>query len=1097
MKHSPFSSDGDLYYFSIMFSRLTYLFILFLGLQNSNLYAQATKIVLQNGHLTPFSTTIHPSGKLIATAGHDGRITIQDVVRAKVIYNQPIYKKAITCLSFTSVDHQLVLGTADSTILFFDPVKKTITQQFPVGFLPVEMCMNPKFNVVAVGGANGEIQVIDADKDYLKVNTGKRIMGLQFTSNGAILFVGAGSFVKAYAVNGGKEMVNIPMKETNVAGIQLTKDDQFLLIHMTSGLTEMIDVSTFSSIGSIVNNKVPGELFGYYYPVATQDGKYLISANAKNNIVVTNRMNKTTIEYNNNFSTDRINQIMVDPNGEFVLLTTVKGSSGIFYFDDALFTNECALLWRRLLYTPERIYRTAFTDKESISLFGEGWYEFNLKTGDLSRRDNDSLALGHKNYKVTYFALEKDKSTYYYVNYISGIGYKIKNNTEVLPFSALSFSADTSTVAFVLPDENKMIVYNIRDRKQLFTQLATDQKKLKLFANQVDNCFVLQSGKELLLLSNKGKIQKTFSLTQDQWLSGVIKPSLAQTMYLWYSNGKLSAYDFTSEKELALPKSLSEQQVEEATVTADGSQLALMTPSNLKLFDGFSGNLITNVPLPEEQLMHLCYSGDKKRIAVSTVEGLTRIYSTEDGKLQVNILASMQHGLLAFTDDMYYMATKEAARQIVLERNGDFLSLENAEMEFNRPDKVLSQIGLSDQRLINAYSFAYKKRLQKVKSATCTGSPSVTLTNTINLKSATTEKKQELIFSVNGNGHDLSRFQIWQNGVPVLGKKGAPLTGSTANYSYQLDLLSGTNHITYCAYNTSGAQSDKQQITITNTSIVKPNVFVLTVGTSTYHDARYNLNYAAKDAEDIASLFKNVKTSEHEFNQVFTQTLVNEKVTKENMQKVLDFMQKAKPDDVFVLFVAGHGVRDTDMNYYFATYDMDFDHPEKNGFSEEDLEVLLDKVVPLKRLVFFDTCLSGEMDKEEAEQVAQVSNTSVSGVQFRTAGAGLRAKASGIQNANALMREIYTDLSNDMGSTIISSAGGFESAMESAAWKNGLFTYCFLRGLKEGLADLDKNKSITISELHDYVRTEVFRLSKGTQHPSMKSENTWMDFKIW
>lgn len=95
------------------------------------------------------------------------------------------------------------------------------------------------------------------------------------------------------------------------------------------------------------------------------------------------------------------------------------------------------------------------------------------------------------------------------------------------------------------------------------------------------------------------------------------------------------------------------------------------------------------------------------------------------------------------------------------------------------------------------------------------------------------------------------------------------------------------------------------------------------------------------------------------------------------------------------------------------------------------------------------------------------------------------------------MREIYNDITEESGSTIISSAGGAEFAMESAEWKNGLFTYCLLNGLKSMAADGNKDKIITVHEIQDYLRKEVYRLSDGKQQPSFKSENKLMDFRIW
>lgn len=174
---------------------------------------------------------------------------------------------------------------------------------------------------------------------------------------------------------------------------------------------------------------------------------------------------------------------------------------------------------------------------------------------------------------------------------------------------------------------------------------------------------------------------------------------------------------------------------------------------------------------------------------------------------------------------------------------------------------------------------------------------------------------------------------------------------------------------------------------------------------------------------------------------------------------------------------------------------VDFDHPETNGFSEENFNKLIGQTAAIRRLIFFDTCLSGEVEKDEATLASTVTTKS-EGLTFRAAGAGLRSNAIGINNANALMRDVYLNLNEGTGSTIISSAGGVEFAVESNEWKNGLFTYCFIKGIKEFKADYNNDKEITISELQEYVRKEVFKMSNGKQLPSFKNENNYLSYRI-
>jgi uncharacterized caspase-like protein len=95
------------------------------------------------------------------------------------------------------------------------------------------------------------------------------------------------------------------------------------------------------------------------------------------------------------------------------------------------------------------------------------------------------------------------------------------------------------------------------------------------------------------------------------------------------------------------------------------------------------------------------------------------------------------------------------------------------------------------------------------------------------------------------------------------------------------------------------------------------------------------------------------------------------------------------------------------------------------------------------------------------------------------------------------MQQIFSDLTKGSGAMVISSASGVEFAFESDEWKNGVFTFSLLEGLKTKKADLNKDSSITVSELRDYVMNRVTELTQGKQHPTSRKENLAFDFPIW
>jgi hypothetical protein len=96
-----------------------------------------------------------------------------------------------------------------------------------------------------------------------------------------------------------------------------------------------------------------------------------------------------------------------------------------------------------------------------------------------------------------------------------------------------------------------------------------------------------------------------------------------------------------------------------------------------------------------------------------------------------------------------------------------------------------------------------------------------------------------------------------------------------------------------------------------------------------------------------------------------------------------------------------------------------------------------------------------------------------------------------------MSKTVFSDLRQNSGATIISSAGGTEAAFEGEKWNNGLFTHCLLNGMQNYKADFNGDKKITLSELQKFVGEEVNRLSEGKQSPTYRMENTVLDYELW
>ncbi len=315
----------------------------------------------------------------------------------------------------------------------------------------------------------------------------------------------------------------------------------------------------------------------------------------------------------------------------------------------------------------------------------------------------------------------------------------------------------------------------------------------------------------------------------------------------------------------------------------------------------------------------------------------------------------------------------------------------------------------------------------------------------------------ELTLAALDSARGIEWISVSINGDPLpgSGERGLRILGSAGRVekTYEIPLRKGNNEIRVVAWNKANVPSEEQVINIFSTGIRNPpRLFVLSVGVSEYQNSEYNLSYAAADAEYIANVFSGQEGKLYE--SVETVLLTNEKATRTNVMKQMqEFVYQSRPQDVVMIFLAGHGV--TRERYYFLPHDADFSQPGVNGIADDELKhELMYNIDAKKSLVMLDTCQSGFL--------------------------------KGRRGTGPDMDAVIEKLAEQEGVVFISASKSTEAALEDDRWGHGAFTKAVQEALDEGLAeDKNHNGAIDINELLDYVTARVLDLTKGQQKPNM------------
>ena len=232
----------------------------------------------------------------------------------------------------------------------------------------------------------------------------------------------------------------------------------------------------------------------------------------------------------------------------------------------------------------------------------------------------------------------------------------------------------------------------------------------------------------------------------------------------------------------------------------------------------------------------------------------------------------------------------------------------------------------------------------------------------------------------------------------------------------------------------------------------KPGLYVLAVGINAYRDQSIRLKYATQDARAVAATL--AERGRALFEPVEQKVLVDRAASLAGIQQAFaELVPQMEPDDVFVLYMAGHG-RSLDGRYHFIPQDVIYRNDRElaaQSLTHARLDSLLAEVPAQKSLLILDTCNAGAyIDGEDVRPEVVMRDLGV-----KTA-------------IGRLMRST--------GRAVL--AASTSSQMALAGYKgHGVFTYALLQGLR-GAANGDRARPVTVDELSAFLDREVPRITE-------------------
>jgi len=488
-----------------------------------------------------------------------------------------------------------------------------------------------------------------------------------------------------------------------------------------------------------------------------------------------------------------------------------------------------------------------------------------------------------------------------------------------------------------------------------------------------------------------------------------------------------------------------------------------------------NANVIWSNLMPE-MAVGLNISRDGRIVVTSMVDGTFRWYSHATGEELLAFFPSNDRKRwVLWTPSGYYDASPQGDELIgwYLQGSGgapgNFYPASRFKSLYYRPDiisKVLETLSES-KAILAANKDSGRKQEQSPDVATLLP-PSVSIISPSSGSSFTSGNVSVRYKVSSPSGEPVTNVKIMLNGRPVASNRGIKVIGKEATeQTVSVNLPSKDCEIGIIAENRySSSEPAAIQLKWVGKKIdefvIKPKMYMLAIGVSDYRQSDLKLKYAAKDAQDFAKVMNGQKGGL--YRDVVSRVLLNGAATKDSILDGFEWVQKeTTSNDVAVIFLAGHGVNDSNGTYYFLPENAEPDKLKRTGVSLADLKQTVSSL-PGKVLLFVDTCHSGNIF-------------------------GGRRTAVDI---NAIVNDLS---SAENGAVVFASSTGRQYSIEKDEWANGAFTKALIEGLNGG-ADYTKKGSITVNMLDLFVSERVKELSGGKQTPATAKPISVPDFPL-
>ncbi len=542
---------------------------------------------------------------------------------------------------------------------------------------------------------------------------------------------------------------------------------------------------------------------------------------------------------------------------------------------------------------------------------------------------------------------------------------------------------------------------------------------------------------------------------EGNWVSGVVFSPDGLTLATKGSDGTL-LYDAVTgvfQRDLAGP----DRTTSDVSFSPDGKTVATGGHDRMvRLWDPSTGRQIRVLEGHNDMVESVSFSPDGKFLASAGYDGGIIIWEAATGREVARLFAMEGKGWAVVSPEGFFDGSPDGLRAIRWVVGLKAFPLDAFSEGYYAPGLLA--------RLLAGEPAAAGGALPKLSDSFALP-PSVKIT-TPRAGAVLESEDAEVTVQATDQGGGVDEIRLYHNGKAVSGEaRGMKSAGRSQ--TFRVTLVEGDNAFKAVALSRDRIESNPDEVKVSYAGAQKQAVLhLVVVGINSYKNASMDLNYARPDAQALSDFF--AAAPGKLFKEVKTRRLFDSGATKAAILAELSALRSAAPQDVVLIYLAGHG-DSAGAGWYFLPHELVYPEREDavraQGLSSAEILEAIKQIGAQKVLLMLDACKSGE---------------------------ALRAFASrGVEDRKAL-----SQLARASGVHVVAASTKDQFATEVKELGHGVFTYTLLEGL--GGKAAGEGGTVTVRKLLAYVeeRLPELTLKHKTQSQYPVVDSRGMDFPV-